>query len=410
MNGDSPKGTVFDISDLEKKEDNADKLVALQKRDHRATMKLSSLDDTIKNITHNASILSSFKSPFTKFENIADKLSSSFGYVENLRRTFERDWRRDLGFSAYEDAVRSAQSWFRLEKESRLAVAPMCDAISAATRMQVTWRDSIAEVARMQESWRDSIKFAALSDSIADTARLHSDLWSSVAHNHIDDFISGFGGIERVKSWTDFGDSISKMVGYYNDLPLNTMALELSAMRVVMAQDVFDIGHIQKVVEEKLEESGLTRGAFVSQHTLDKLIEEIRNIKEPILQKVVWNFIFPLIIAMISLFIAPQIKEFSKQFFSKNRAAAIGYIKKEAPKLVKEKTILKRLRFVTASSLNVRERNKKDSRKVGTLYFGDVVRIIEKRRNWTLVEWASEDKDVVVRGWIFTRYIKKFNY
>jgi hypothetical protein len=41
---------------------------------------------------------------------------------------------------------------------------------------------------------------------------------------------------------------------------------------------------------------------------------------------------------------------------------------------------------------------------------GDIVIVHRTRcRSWTLIEWMDGDGDLGVRGWVFTRYVKKLN-
>ena len=62
--------------------------------------------------------------------------------------------------------------------------------------------------------------------------------------------------------------------------------------------------------------------------------------------------------------------------------------------------------YVSTEKLVIRQTNKIKSRALHTLEFGQVVRIIHKDRNWTLIEYESDE--VAVQGWVFTRYITKF--
>jgi len=62
--------------------------------------------------------------------------------------------------------------------------------------------------------------------------------------------------------------------------------------------------------------------------------------------------------------------------------------------------------YVSTDKLIMRQTNKVKSRALLTLEFGQVVRIIYKDRNWTLVEYESDED--VIQGWVFTRYISKF--
>lgn len=62
--------------------------------------------------------------------------------------------------------------------------------------------------------------------------------------------------------------------------------------------------------------------------------------------------------------------------------------------------------YVSTEKLVMRQTNKVKSNALYTLEFGQVVRIIHKDRNWTLVEYESEGNPI--QGWVFTRYISKF--
>lgn len=68
--------------------------------------------------------------------------------------------------------------------------------------------------------------------------------------------------------------------------------------------------------------------------------------------------------------------------------------------------MLKVYGYVSTDSLIMRQSNKVRSRAVHILKFGQVIKVIHKNRNWTLVEYESDED--VIRGWVFTRYISKF--
>ena len=62
--------------------------------------------------------------------------------------------------------------------------------------------------------------------------------------------------------------------------------------------------------------------------------------------------------------------------------------------------------YVSTGQLIIRQTNKVKSKALHTVEFGQVVRIVHKDRNWTLVEYESDE--VTIQGWVFTRYISKF--
>ena len=68
---------------------------------------------------------------------------------------------------------------------------------------------------------------------------------------------------------------------------------------------------------------------------------------------------------------------------------------------------LNEYRFVTADCLNVRVNSSTDSKVVYNLKFGQVVSLLNKNRNWALIEY-TDDESICVRGWVYTRYISEF--
>ncbi len=91
----------------------------------------------------------------------------------------------------------------------------------------------------------------------------------------------------------------------------------------------------------------------------------------------------------------------------------------DAPKVVKEvrreiKKIQKSgapfpsdLRVVMASELVVRRGPGQSTPAVGRLYAADLVWFVKtQNRSWSLVEFDDGEGDVVLRGWVFSRYIK----
>ncbi|MCP4176601.1 MAG: SH3 domain-containing protein [bacterium] len=63
-------------------------------------------------------------------------------------------------------------------------------------------------------------------------------------------------------------------------------------------------------------------------------------------------------------------------------------------------------RLVVAKFLYVRKKAASRSGRIGILNHHDVVRLIKKNKDWTLVETIGEG-DYKLRGWVFTRYLKK---
>jgi hypothetical protein len=69
---------------------------------------------------------------------------------------------------------------------------------------------------------------------------------------------------------------------------------------------------------------------------------------------------------------------------------------------------LRDMRFVTTESLVVREYPKKRSKKYGNIKFGDVVSVLQIKKNWTLIEFSPADSQGKISGWVYSRYLGKF--
>ena len=83
-------------------------------------------------------------------------------------------------------------------------------------------------------------------------------------------------------------------------------------------------------------------------------------------------------------------------------------VKREIRKIQREVGSLPRdLYVVTASELTVRQGPARSTPAVGRLYGADLVWLMSTRnRSWSLVEFQDEGGDVVLRGWVFSRYLK----
>ncbi|WP_415295390.1 SH3 domain-containing protein, partial [Clostridium perfringens] len=75
--------------------------------------------------------------------------------------------------------------------------------------------------------------------------------------------------------------------------------------------------------------------------------------------------------------------------------------------VVNKKYIFNTYRFVSTDVLFVRSNKSIRSYKIGELKYGDVVTILKKNKNWTLVEYSQDD--CYIKGWVFTRYISRFD-
>lgn len=71
------------------------------------------------------------------------------------------------------------------------------------------------------------------------------------------------------------------------------------------------------------------------------------------------------------------------------------------------KNSISNYRIVTADLLNVREAPSRKSGKMGLLELNTPVILHETKKDWSSVEYKDESNQVYIKGWVFTRYLKK---
>ncbi|NMA74560.1 MAG: SH3 domain-containing protein [Bacteroidales bacterium] len=63
---------------------------------------------------------------------------------------------------------------------------------------------------------------------------------------------------------------------------------------------------------------------------------------------------------------------------------------------------------IGTEKLKVYKSNKVKSPVVYELEFGQIVKVLHKSRKWTLIEYENDEDEVIIQGWVFSRYVKKF--
>jgi hypothetical protein len=123
------------------------------------------------------------------------------------------------------------------------------------------------------------------------------------------------------------------------------------------------------------------------------------------------KYIVAILINIISSFIFTHSVDIYKAISYRESPQVSKEVRREARKIRKEVPFLPgNLRVVIAGPLVVRRGPGLAASVIGRLYAGDlVVRIKTRNRSWSLVEFQGEDGEVVLRGWVFSRYIRSMS-
>jgi len=119
-------------------------------------------------------------------------------------------------------------------------------------------------------------------------------------------------------------------------------------------------------------------------------------------------FIFPLIIVICASIINPIVDHNIKGYLNGDKRSIVKELKSTVNSTIDNKKVLSSLRYVSADILNVRSSASSKSEIIGYLYFSSAILVLEKKNSWTLIEWSDSDSDLKITGWVFSRYLKKF--
>jgi hypothetical protein len=164
---------------------------------------------------------------------------------------------------------------------------------------------------------------------------------------------------------------------------------------------ILQASEIEQVINSCLTESALTTDQIPLEIRIDNFLTTIGK-QHPLIIKIIVFILLPFLINVYS-------NKYYSDSVNNNQAQLIRNIKTEVNKFQLDPHFIGKYRFVATRQLNVWSRGTTKSRLLGKLYFGQVVRIIQKNKNWTLVEYHNETEEVVIKGWVFTRYIKRFD-
>jgi len=150
--------------------------------------------------------------------------------------------------------------------------------------------------------------------------------------------------------------------------------------------------------------------ALTAQEAVDGIVRTIQATKEPLQQRLLFAVLVPTLIAIVFAFVNPVADFYVKKWLDGTpKQEATKQVKEAAREAVGDVRILGDFRFVSAQSLALTSTPKARAPVVGHLRFGQTVRVLEKERDFTLVVWRSEDGKIELQGWVFSRYLKRFN-
>ncbi|HAS6439187.1 TPA: SH3 domain-containing protein [Vibrio parahaemolyticus] len=288
-------------------------------------------------------------------------------------------------------------SWQDPLKEHREMMEALVNPMKDLHRLTSSWQDPLKEHREMMAALVDPMKeLRAMTLSFPDPLKEHREMMEAIAN-----------------PMKQFQATMANIVDIDNLFQQNSSLVILKQMAEV---ELFDaVRRSTSVSEATINE--ISSEIFISsanaeaenlESLLNNILLEIKALKEPKLQQLIVSYIFPLILFMLSVILAPIADYHIKAYLQSDKRLRNKSVNEQVVSSVPDREVLNALRYVSADTLNVRAKPSIKSEILGYFHHGYVVTIIRKEKNWSLVEWIDQESELLVTGWVNTRYLKRF--
>lgn len=343
----------------------------------------------------------------SRFKNPLEDIRKSLALMSDpLREHRER-------MASISDPMRELRSSLELmsdpPKEHREMIASISDPMKDLRASLALMSDPLKEHREMMDSISNPMK--GLRESLAlmsDPLKKHREMMESFSNpmkdlraslKHLSDPISEIQNTllksSSLKSMRDIALEVQSNIEIDKE-----GFVSLSSKRIVAAD-------LQELSNTIFQSSSLTESSSLEE-SINNLINEIKTQKDPLTQKILIYFVYPLIIIVIASFLNPVVDHYVQPYLNSDKRVLAKELKARVNSAVDNKDLLNTFRYVSADTLNVRSSASMKSEIIGILRFSSSVMVIEKRKNWTLIEWNAPETDAQITGWVFSRFLEKF--
>lgn len=207
-------------------------------------------------------------------------------------------------------------------------------------------------------------------------------------------------------------DTFSSIIKFLQENKLNPSRNDNSQYTIendtiLIEKNKYSIAELKSAFKELIEESGIINNQKTLDESLSQLNKSISEINDNKLKTFLLNVVSSLLASIIFLFMTPQMNELAQSSFKQKSRTTIKKINEATNKLSPDvKEVLKDYRIIKLKALSVFISPKQKSKKLGFLYFGQIVKIIDTKKSWALVQLTSDNDSFELKGWVFSRYLK----
>jgi hypothetical protein len=294
-------------------------------------------------------------------------------------------------------------------KEHREMMASISDPMKDLRASMALMSDPLKEHREMMASISDPMKdLRASMASMSDPMREHREMMAS--------FTKPMKNLRASLALlsdplTDIQKTITDSISLKSirDIAIEVQQeIEVDSKGVVsLATTRIAAAELQELSDEIFHNSSLVESSSLEE-SINNLVNEIRAQKDPLTQRILICFVYPLIILVFAAFVNPIVDHYVKSYLNSDKRVLAKELKANVNSVIDNKDILSSLRYVSADTLNVRASGSVKSETIGYLRFSSTVLVIEKQKSWTLIEWNDPETDAQITGWVFSRYLAKF--
>ncbi|WP_117234763.1 SH3 domain-containing protein [Vibrio maerlii] len=310
-------------------------------------------------------------------------------------------------------------------KEHREMMAAIVDPMKELRAMTQSFSDPLKEQREMMAAIVDPMKeLRAMTQSFSDPLKEHREMMAAIADPMKEFRVAAYSLPDPLKEHREMMEAITNPMKQLQE----AMALVVDPAKLVqknpsltilkqMAEaELFDVAMqssgISKDEVNDISSEILTTSTAIEAESLERLLnnilQEVKALKEPKIQQVIATYIFPIIIMILGLLLAPVSDYHIKGYLQSDNRTRNKVINEQVVSSVTDRQQLNTFRFVSTDTLNVRTEASMKSKVLGYFHYGYVVNIVRKEKNWSLVEWVDQESELKISGWVHTRYLKRF--
>jgi hypothetical protein len=322
-----------------------------------------------------------------------ERLLGTVGAAGRMAKQYERVIAGTSAFRAYEDLLRP-----------RLLIQEQIDRLTSALSLQ----DTIEKYA--------SSNFLSQLDKYNDFVASNSIAAAMQRRSTIDQFQSS----SAISAANSYSEMLQSAMGRLSEI--NRPFAELDAVR--RFQQLLDDSLLSQV--SFAEDGAITVNGYaidasttaddiramedIAQHGVSALSAIVNALQSlaPYVRAVVLYVLLPYLISIIANINTPMHEEWWKSVRGQNNREATKEVKANSA-IAYSPDDLRQFRFIKRPEISVRLTRSIQSPKLDELYFGKVVRLLKRERDWSFIEYVDTDTTELRQGWVLSRYLSRFD-